>query len=209
MAAVARCFPGKAKGGGDRKPDPAEIERCRRFLRAEVEILRARARHPGRQSGHRAGSRRQGGRSRRSSAESRRGHFCGRQVDVIALPHPSGASTWHRTEPGRTLLGKALRLLGRHPASACRVRWVRRDAVRIGISLGIVPVHRRSRAIAGTSDAWICPGIRIVGVLVAPISGICLCDRHDNLQRVMEGVKDIPRMHIGRGLGICTNTPSR
>src|SRR5580704_19425967 len=25
FAAVARCFPGKANGGGDRKPDPSEI----------------------------------------------------------------------------------------------------------------------------------------------------------------------------------------
>src|SRR5262249_2753884 len=32
MAAVARCFPGKAKGGGDRKPDAEEIARCKPFL---------------------------------------------------------------------------------------------------------------------------------------------------------------------------------
>src|SRR5690348_5384304 len=32
MAAVARCFPGKAKGGGDRKPDPDEILRCQAHL---------------------------------------------------------------------------------------------------------------------------------------------------------------------------------
>ena len=29
-------------------------------------------------------------------------------LDVIPLPHPSGASTWHRTEPGRSLLQQAL-----------------------------------------------------------------------------------------------------
>jgi uracil-DNA glycosylase len=40
----------------------------------------------------------------------------GRDVDVIPLPHPSGASPWHRIEPGKTLLGKGLRLLARHPA---------------------------------------------------------------------------------------------
>src|ERR1043165_4894202 len=39
MAAVARCFPGKANGGGDRKPDPKEIEACRTFLVREVDIL--------------------------------------------------------------------------------------------------------------------------------------------------------------------------
>ena len=40
MAAVARCFPGKAAGGGDRKPDAVEIERCKPFLAREVDILR-------------------------------------------------------------------------------------------------------------------------------------------------------------------------
>src|SRR5580704_4830490 len=39
MAAVARCFPGKAKGGGDRKPDAGEIDRCKTFLEREVAIL--------------------------------------------------------------------------------------------------------------------------------------------------------------------------
>jgi uracil-DNA glycosylase len=40
--------------------------------------------------------------------------YHGAEVDVIALPHPSGASTWYKVEPGRTLLEGALRLLGRH-----------------------------------------------------------------------------------------------
>lgn len=40
----------------------------------------------------------------------------GHTFDVIALPHPSGASTWHRTEPGKTLLLRALSLIGRHHA---------------------------------------------------------------------------------------------
>src|SRR5687768_14681531 len=42
MAAVARCFPGKAKGGGDRKPDAREIDACRPFLEREVAILKPR-----------------------------------------------------------------------------------------------------------------------------------------------------------------------
>jgi uracil-DNA glycosylase len=37
-------------------------------------------------------------------------------VDCIPLPHPSGASPWHRMEPGRTLLGQALQRIARHPA---------------------------------------------------------------------------------------------
>jgi uracil-DNA glycosylase len=35
---------------------------------------------------------------------------------VLPLPHPSGASPWHRVEPGKTLLADALRLLAEHPA---------------------------------------------------------------------------------------------
>jgi uracil-DNA glycosylase len=36
-------------------------------------------------------------------------------MDAICLPHPSGASTWFKMEPGRTLLERALRLLAEHP----------------------------------------------------------------------------------------------
>jgi uracil-DNA glycosylase len=36
--------------------------------------------------------------------------------DMIPLPHPSGASPWHRMEPGKTLLGRALNLVANHPA---------------------------------------------------------------------------------------------
>jgi uracil-DNA glycosylase len=38
------------------------------------------------------------------------------EFDMIALPHPSGASTWHRTEPGKTLLVRALSLIAQHEA---------------------------------------------------------------------------------------------
>jgi len=40
------------------------------------------------------------------------GHTC----DMIPLPHPSGASTWFKVEPGKTLLAQALKLIGQHPA---------------------------------------------------------------------------------------------
>jgi uracil-DNA glycosylase len=46
----------------------------------------------------------------------RRGSIAGHELDVIALPHPSGASTWHRTEPGKSLLARALELIGKHEA---------------------------------------------------------------------------------------------
>ena len=40
----------------------------------------------------------------------------GIDVDLIPLPHPSGASTWHRTEPGISLLNQSLALIEHHPA---------------------------------------------------------------------------------------------
>jgi uracil-DNA glycosylase len=46
----------------------------------------------------------------------RHAEWHGREVDVVALPHPSGASPWHKIEPGKGLLDNALRKLARHPA---------------------------------------------------------------------------------------------
>jgi uracil-DNA glycosylase len=46
----------------------------------------------------------------------KRTRWHGREVDVIALPHPSGASPWHRVEPGKRLLQKALGKLAAHEA---------------------------------------------------------------------------------------------
>lgn len=114
MAAVARCFPGKAKGGGDRKPDPVEIERCRSFLEREVRILRPKLLLP---VGTLAIAQVLGEAVPLAEivGQQLRMKYHGLEMDVIALPHPSGASTWHRMEPGKSLLEKALRLVARHP----------------------------------------------------------------------------------------------
>jgi uracil-DNA glycosylase len=40
----------------------------------------------------------------------------GHRFDVIPLPHPSGASPWHKIAPGKELLGRALKLIARHSA---------------------------------------------------------------------------------------------
>ena len=37
-------------------------------------------------------------------------------MDCIPLPHPSGASPWHRMEPGKSLLRQALALVAAHEA---------------------------------------------------------------------------------------------
>ena len=114
MAAVCRCFPRKNPKGGDRVPTTVEIERCGQWLQAERQLLQPELLLP---VGKLAIS-----------------QFleCGKLVDVIGeqyqmsdetgdydlipLPHPSGASTWHRTEPGITLLRTALQLIEQHPA---------------------------------------------------------------------------------------------
>jgi uracil-DNA glycosylase len=117
MAAVARCFPGKAAGGGDRKPDRDEVSRCGSFLEREMAILRPELIIPvgslaiEQVLGHR-------GRLVEVVGQTLRARYHGVDVDAIALPHPSGVSTWHRTETGKALLARALAQIGAHPAWA-------------------------------------------------------------------------------------------
>lgn len=115
MAAVCRCFPGKAPGGGDRVPSPVEIEACSRHLDAEVKLLRPRLVIP---VGKLAIAQLYPDIDKLTEVigEARRGEIAGHAFDVIALPHPSGASTWHRTEPGKSLLARALARLAKHEA---------------------------------------------------------------------------------------------
>lgn len=115
FAAVCRCFPGKHPRGGDRVPDENEIRQCSHWLRREFEILRPNLVLP---VGKLAISQFL---EFDSLAEvvGRRWelYFNGRSQDLVPLPHPSGASTWHRTEPGKTLLENSLRLIANHPAT--------------------------------------------------------------------------------------------
>jgi len=115
MAAVVRAFPGKTSGGGDRVPSPVEIEASRGFIEREIEILRPRLVIP---VGRLAIEQVLGKGVALDQVVGRlvRTRYHGIPVEVISLPHPSGASTWFKVEPGATLLAKALRQLGRHPA---------------------------------------------------------------------------------------------
>ena len=115
IAAVARCFPGKAGGGGDRRPDRDEIARCERWLERESAILKPDLLIP---VGTLAIERVLGTKGPLVDVIGtlKRWPWHGREVDVIALPHPSGASPWHRIEPGKALLKKALAKLAKHPA---------------------------------------------------------------------------------------------
>lgn len=114
FAAVCRCFPGKASGGGDRVPAPDEIRNCSSWMEAEFQILRPRLTIPvGRLA------------IARLIPFEKLDEVIGRKfrieradtiVDLIPLPHPSGASPWHKLSPGKELLGKAMRKIARHPA---------------------------------------------------------------------------------------------
>jgi uracil-DNA glycosylase len=116
MAAVCRCFPGKAaRGGGDRVPAADEIKRCSRHLAHEVQLLRPRLVIP---VGKLAIAQLVPDADQLAEVVGRpqRAELAGVAFDVIALPHPSGASTWHRMEPGKTLLARALGEIARHDA---------------------------------------------------------------------------------------------
>jgi uracil-DNA glycosylase len=116
FAAVCRCFPGKNSGGTDRVPAPDEIRNCSSWMDHEIEILQPRLIIPvGRlaimQFIDCAKLEKVIGRKFRVE---RAGHRC----DVIPLPHPSGASPWHKISPGKELLERALKLIARHSAVA-------------------------------------------------------------------------------------------
>jgi uracil-DNA glycosylase len=114
MAAVVRCFPGKTSSGGDRVPSAEEIAASRPFIEREMAALRPRLVLPV----GRLAIAEVLGRAEPIAAvvgKRLRAHVHGRAVDVICLPHPSGASTWFKLEPGKTLLAQALQELARHP----------------------------------------------------------------------------------------------
>ena len=114
FAAVCRCFPGKNPKGGDRVPDEKEIANCSQWLQREFEILQPQLVLP---VGKLAISQFLAFDSLASVVGQKWAiKYHGQTSDLIPLPHPSGASTWHRMEPGKTLLQKSLRLLAGHPA---------------------------------------------------------------------------------------------
>ena len=114
FAAICRCFPGKNPTGGDRVPDLGEVANCSQWLEREFALLKPELVIP-------VGKLAIGqfiplaplteiiGRSYPISHK-------GYRVEVIPLPHPSGASPWHRIEPGTTLLQRALKIIAAHPA---------------------------------------------------------------------------------------------
>jgi len=112
MSAVCRCFPGKNPKGGDRVPDKQEIETCSQWINEEIKLLQPKLILPV-------------GKLAISQyipvnklvdviGKKIQQDINGLEVDMIPLPHPSGASTWHRMSPGKELLAQALELLAKH-----------------------------------------------------------------------------------------------
>ncbi len=112
MSAVCRCFPGKNPKGGDRVPDKKEIETCSQWINKEIKLLQPKLIIPV-------------GKLAISQyipvnklvdviGKKIQQNINGVDVELIPLPHPSGASTWHRMSPGKELLAQALALLALH-----------------------------------------------------------------------------------------------
>jgi len=114
FAAVCRCFPGKNSSGGDRVPAPDEIRNCSSWMDDEIQILKPRLVIPvGRLAiAQFIDCRKLEEVIGRNFRVERVAH----RFDLIPLPHPSGASPWHKISPGKELLEKALRKIARHPA---------------------------------------------------------------------------------------------
>jgi uracil-DNA glycosylase len=86
MAAVCRCFPGKTGAGGDRVPSTEG-----QFIQPVPPLTDL-------------------------IGTKRTLEKFGHRFDIVPLPHPSGASPWHRIEPGKTLTQRALKIIRDHPA---------------------------------------------------------------------------------------------
>jgi uracil-DNA glycosylase len=114
FAAVCRCFPGKNSSGTDRVPAPDEIRNCASWMDDEIRILQPHLIIP-------VGRLAIGQFIDCARLEDVIGHkfrivHAGLRFDLIPLPHPSGASPWHKISPGKALTERALKLIARHPA---------------------------------------------------------------------------------------------
>jgi uracil-DNA glycosylase len=114
MAAVCRCFPGKNPTGGDRVPSLDEVSNCSVWLKRELKILEPGLVIPvGKLAIEQFIPLEKLDRIIGRKFTVTRDGIC---FDLIPLPHPSGASPWHRKEPGKSLLKQALRRIVKHPA---------------------------------------------------------------------------------------------
>ena len=106
LCALCRCFPGKAKGGGDLAPSRAMILNCRPHLLRELDLLRPHVVAP------------VGGLAIKELLGMKRlsevvgETFVRDGIVYVPLPHPSGASTWLNDAKNKERLTRALAALG-------------------------------------------------------------------------------------------------
>jgi uracil-DNA glycosylase family 4 len=102
-AAITRCYPGRAPGGGDRTPTRREQELCAFWREWELRMLQPRLILA------------VGGLAIRWLLGERSLDCIGRRYEaeatVIPLPHPSGTSRWLNDPANRDRLGAALRFV--------------------------------------------------------------------------------------------------
>jgi uracil-DNA glycosylase len=105
LSALCRCFPGKAKGGGDLAPSRAMISNCRPHLSREFELLRPEVvvLVGGLAIKELLGI------TRLSEAVGETIRRSG--IVFVPLPHPSGASTWLNAPENKERLARALAAL--------------------------------------------------------------------------------------------------
>ena len=111
LSALCRCFPGKAKGGGDLAPSRIMMQNCRPHLLRELELLRPEVVAP-------VGGlaiKELLGITRLSEAVGKAVRRDG--VVYVPLPHPSGASTWLNTSENKERLDRALATLKEQAAA--------------------------------------------------------------------------------------------
>ena len=114
FAAVCRCFPGKSAGGTDRVPVPDEVRNCSSWMNEEIKILKPRLTIPvGRLAIAQFIDCEKLDKVIGKKFRVRRADH---EFELIPLPHPSGASPWHKIPPGKQLLEQAMRKIARHPA---------------------------------------------------------------------------------------------
>jgi uracil-DNA glycosylase len=103
LTSLTKCDPGpNPRGGGDRKPSPAELALCRPFLVRELALVRPRIVLP---VGGMAIAALLGP---RPLAEVIGQGFERDGVRVVPLPHPSGVSRWLNVPAHQALLARAL-----------------------------------------------------------------------------------------------------
>lgn len=115
MAAVCRCFPGKAKSG-DRKPNPSEVENCSRYIRFEVEFNRPELIIPiGKLAIDQLVEDKKYKLDEIIGKKFKKNYY-GVELDWIPLPHPSGLNVWNHSPEAKILIAKSLDLIRKHPS---------------------------------------------------------------------------------------------